>query len=142
MKFGIIKDFVEGLWKPTTDLIDNLHTSDEERLNLKAGFLQIQAATLQHVLEYESANLAARASIIEAEAKSRWAITSLWRPITMLTFLLLVVAHWFGLTPETMPQEDVDSVFLLIQIGLGGYVVGRSGEKIAETVVNRNAEVK
>jgi len=33
-------------------------------------------------------------------------------------------------------------VWTLLQIGLGGYVVGRSGESIARTLVNRSTTTK
>jgi hypothetical protein len=45
----------------------------------------------------------------------------------MLTFLALVVADTFGLTEFRL----ADQAWTLLQIGLGGYVVGRSAEKIA-----------
>jgi hypothetical protein len=44
------------------------------------------------------------------------------------------MAYWFGLTPSDLPQDSVDEMFQLVKIGLGGYVVGRSGEKIATQV--------
>jgi hypothetical protein len=49
-------------------------------------------------------------------------------PITMITFLFLVVMDSFGLLSFRLSGD----VWLLLQIGLGGYVVGRSGEKIVE----------
>jgi hypothetical protein len=46
----------------------------------------------------------------------------------MITFLFLVVMDSFGLLSFRLSSE----AWLLLQIGLGGYVVGRSGEKIVE----------
>nr|VFJ43046.1 MAG: hypothetical protein BECKDK2373B_GA0170837_100426 [Candidatus Kentron sp. DK]VFJ55657.1 MAG: hypothetical protein BECKDK2373C_GA0170839_104934 [Candidatus Kentron sp. DK] len=34
MAIGVL-DFIGGVFKPVADLIDNVHTSDEERLELK-----------------------------------------------------------------------------------------------------------
>ena len=48
-----------------------------------------------------------------------------WRPITMLTFLVLVVCDSFGWLTNPLAPE----AWTLLQIGLGGYVVGRSMEK-------------
>jgi len=43
----------------------------------------------------------------------------------MLVFLGLVVADSFGWLPNPLPPQ----AWTLLQIGLGGYVVGRSVEK-------------
>ena len=48
----------------------------------------------------------------------------------MLTFLVLVVCDSFGLLAFRLSAE----AWTLLQIGLGGYVVGRSAEKIAPTI--------
>ncbi len=79
------------------DLVDDWHTSDEEKLQMKNHLLQIQAGTLSTALEYESRVLEARASIILEEAKGRWwEPKAIWRPVTMLTFLYMIVAYWHG----------------------------------------------
>ena len=53
-----------------------------------------------------------------------------WRPITRLSFLGLVVADAFGMLAFRL----ADQAWLLLQIGLGGYVVGRSVEKISPQI--------
>lgn len=50
-----------------------------------------------------------------------------WRPITMLTFLVLVVGDALGLLPFRLAEQAWD----LLQLGMGGYVIGRSVEKAA-----------
>ena len=50
----------------------------------------------------------------------------------------MIVAYWHGWVPSNVTPDLMDKLFTLIQIGLGGYVVGRSGEKIAETIINKN----
>ena len=72
---------------------------------------------------------------IRAEANSQSWLARNWRPITMLTFLVLIVAYWFGFTAPGLTEAAVVEVFSLIKIGLGGYVVGRSAEKIAPSVI-------
>tara|TARA_R100000458_G_C8261465_1_gene236938 strand:- start:956 stop:1372 length:417 start_codon:yes stop_codon:yes gene_type:complete len=88
----------------------------------------------------------AAASVILAEAKSEHWITATWRPILMLTitaivgwnFLLgalveLAVRLFTGdAIPLTIPLPD--ELWNLLMIGVGGYVVGRSAEKVADKV--------
>lgn len=73
--------------------------------------------------------------IIMAEANSRHFLAANWRPITMLTFVALIVARWLGYAAVGMSEAEYLSVYELIKIGLGGYVVGRSAEKIVPAIV-------
>ena len=118
------------IFKPATELIDNLHTSEEEKLQQKAVLLQLQTDFLVQGLQYEQEQLKAKAQIVMAEAQSPHVLTATWRPITMLTFLALVVADQFGWLAFRLAED----AWTLLQIGLGGYVVGRSVEKVVPTV--------
>lgn len=121
---------------PVTTLIDSLHTSEAEKLGLKAELLGLQNTMVEHVLELEKTTLEAQASIITQEAKAESWLTRSWRPLLMIWFAGLAGAHWMGLTPDTLPQETVDDLFTLVQIGVGGYIGGRSVEKLVPAVVS------
>lgn len=55
----------------------------------------------------------------------------------MLTFLVLVVLDSFDILANPLS----DDAWLLLQIGLGGYVAGRSAEKITKQYMGgRSAE--
>lgn len=123
-------DLIAGIFKPAAELIDELHTSEEERIIQQRKLLEIQALVLDSSLEYEKEMLTARAEIVNSEAKSEHWITATWRPITMLTFLALAVGDSLGWLPNPLRDE----AWTLLQIGLGGYVVGRSAEKVIKTV--------
>lgn len=72
------------------------------------------------------------ASVIKAEANSESWITRSWRPITMLTFVALVAAHWLGFTAPNISPAEIASLLDIVKIGLGGYMVSRGGEKIVK----------
>jgi len=125
-----ITDLIAGIFKPAAELIDELHTSEDERLKARGHLLDVQAAAMQRVFDYESETLKAKAGIVQAEAKSEHWVTATWRPITMLTFLALAVGDSIGWLPNPLRDE----AWTLLQIGLGGYVVARSGEKIVTSI--------
>jgi len=79
------------------------------------------------LLTLESEILKVQANVIMSEANGQSWIQRSWRPLTMLTFLVLVVLDSFGFLPFRLAKEAWD----LLKIGLGGYVIGRSAEKVA-----------
>ena len=78
---------------------------------------------------YETKLADAQANVIMSEANAESWIARSWRPITMLTFVGLIV--YSQLTENVIP----DQLWTVVQIGLGGYVAGRSLEKTAGSVV-------
>ena len=127
-----IWEFITGLVQPVTDLIDSVHTSDEERLQLKAQIMRIQTEAASKLQEYEIALLEAKSNIIVAEANGESWLQRSWRPLGMVTLLVLVVLDSLGILPNRLTPE----AWTLIQVGFGGYVVGRSAEKTAPRLTN------
>jgi hypothetical protein len=76
----------------------------------------------------------AAADIIKAEAESKHWLTSNWRPITMLVFVVLIVARWFGWAAPNLSEAEYIKLWTIVEFGLGGYVVGRSVEKVTPTI--------
>ena len=127
-----IFSFIGKIFKPVADLVDNLHTSEEEKLQVKSKMMEMQFEFQSKILDYETKLMESKAVIISSEAKSEHFITAAWRPITMLSFTAIIVLRWFGLTDGAISPELEMKLFSIVQLGLGGYIVGRSGEKIAE----------
>tara|TARA_B110000858_G_scaffold53057_1_gene61571 strand:+ start:3438 stop:3830 length:393 start_codon:yes stop_codon:yes gene_type:complete len=125
-----VTDLIAGIFKPAAELIDELHTSEDERLAAKGHLLDVQAAAMQRVFDYERSTLEAQANIVNSEASSEHWLTATWRPITMLTMLVLVVGDAMMWLPNPLSED----AFRLLQIGLGGYLVGRSAEKIVGVI--------
>lgn len=125
-----VTELIAGIFKPAATLVDELHTSEEERLKAKGHLLDVQAAAMQRVFDYEKEMIKGQQAVVTAEAKSEHFVVAAWRPITMLTFLVLAVGDSLGLLATPLKDE----AWMLLQLGLGGYVVGRSGEKIAKVM--------
>ena len=80
----------------------------------------------------EQTRLEVRGQAIQAEATGESWLQRNWRPLTMIWFSILLGGYWFGYTPENLSEEAILSLFGLIKLGLGGYVLGRSAEKITK----------
>lgn len=91
---------------------------------------KLKADITTQAMGMADAELKGAVQIITAEATGESWLQRNWRPILMLWFAGLVGAHWLGFTPENMDSTVVNSLLDIVQVGIGGYVVGRSGEKI------------
>lgn len=60
-------------------------------------------------------------------------LTRNWRPLTMLVFVGLIVARWFGWTAPIGEAEAL-KLWDIIAVSLGVYTGGRSLEKLAPVV--------
>ena len=65
-----------------------------------------------------------------------------WRPITMLVFVALIVARWLGIVRPDISEAEVLAMWSVVQYAMGGYVVGRSVEKVAPVVAGIFAGAK
>lgn len=99
---------------------------------------KLKAELQQNILlkDYDliTKELESKSNIILAETKSESWLTRTWRPITMLVFVGLVVSDWLGFSAPNLTSELKMKVFDIIQLGIGGYVVGRSAEKVGSVV--------
>ena len=113
------------------DIVDDVVEDKDEANRLK---LQIQ----RQLIETKGSELEAQAKIVLAEAQGSW-LPRNWRPLLMVVFAGLVVAHWFGFTASNIPASVENSLLNIVLVGVGGYVMGRSAEKVV-TKVNKLAK--
>jgi len=104
-----------------------------------------QAAQAAHelrmaILDHEQTAQQVARDVVVAEAKSEHWLTSAWRPMVMLMFAVMIgnnfiVAPYLDAIFGTNVMFDMpEQAWGLLSVGLGGYVVGRSGEKIAREI--------
>ena len=81
----------------------------------------------------ELAQLQASVQVIVAEANGNWLQRS-WRPLMMLFFASLIGARWFGYSAPNMTESEIMELWTIVKIGIGGYTIGRSVEKVAPSI--------
>lgn len=131
-----IFNFVSNIFKPVADLVDNVHTSAEEKLALQNEFIKLRNEASAKLLDYESKLVESKSKIIMAEAQGQSWLQRNWRPLMMVFFAFLLGAYWFGYMPPNMTQATLDNLFDLLQLGIGGYIAGRSIEKTLPKVAD------
>ena len=120
-----------GILGAVAPMVKTLFSTNDKTIDNKAEAEKIKQNIQQQLLSGQLKELEAQASIITAEAKGGW-LQRNWRPMLMLTFAGLVVAHWFGFTAPNIPESVQNSLLNIVLVGMGGYIVGRSGEKIMD----------
>ena len=103
---------------------------------------KLKADLQTQLLQSNTQELQAAAKIIEAEAKAGWFASS-WRPLLMYVLIFILVWNYVigpvikVFTGAVISFELPGDVWTLLNVGLGGYVVGRSAESVARTLANR-----
>lgn len=95
---------------------------------------EVKLALLDHTDSLE----AMRGKIVLEEAKSSNWLTSAWRPLLMMVVIAIIACNYLlfpiiGIFyPEMITLELPVELWNLLTVGVGGYVVGRSGEKMID----------
>lgn len=118
-----------GFFDLAGKVFDKIFPNPQQAAEAKLKLFEMQQAGELKVLE-------GQVSIITAEAKSESWLASSWRPITMLIFTGLIVARWFGWAAPNLSPEEYIKLWNIVELGLGGYVIGRSVEKIAPSIAS------
>ena len=135
MGFSVIADFVSGIFKPAVDLIDELHVSDEERMQAKAKLLQIEKDTINKAIDLEGKLVDAKKEIILAEANGVW-YQRLWRPMLMYACITIIINNYIiapylqAIFDWSVVLDIPSQLWGLLTVGVGGFIMGRTGEKI------------
>ncbi|MEB3202966.1 MAG: 3TM-type holin [Synechococcus sp.] len=123
----MIQAIIPALAPVLTKIVGSLFPDPTEKAKAEAEMMR---QLLAHQGELESA----AAKIIQTEAASSHWLAANWRPLTMLTFVVLIVARWFGWAAPNLSEAEYIKLWSIVEFGLGGYVVGRSVEKIAPSI--------
>lgn len=128
--FGL-ETLIGPVVKTIGDVVGEFIEDPDERNRIMGG--------IQTRLITQSTTIFAEASkTIRAEAQSDSWLTKSWRPITMMSFVAIIVNNyiiapymaWIGYPVPTLAIPP--DMWTLLSIGIGGYVVSRGGEKLMD----------
>ena len=117
---------VTNLVSAVGEIVDRLTLPGREKKQLETDILRLLIAV-------EEKTISEQAASIREEARGNWLQRS-WRPIVMLVFTLIILAGTFLNLPIL---ADTSRFWDLLEIGLGGYVIGRSGEKMLGAIARK-----
>ncbi len=118
-------------------VIDKAVTDKDLRNKLKAD---LQSKMLSLDFSAFEKEIEAKAQIITAEIQGKNWLQRNWRPILMMTIVAIVANNYLVypylsmFTEKAVVLELPGELYTLMTVGVGGYIVGRSGEKIAKSL--------
>lgn len=118
---------VTNLVSAVGDIVNRLTLPGREKKQLETDILRLLIAV-------EEKTISEQAAAIREEARGNWLQRS-WRPIMMLVFTVIVLAGTFLNLPIL---SDTSRFWDLLEIGLGGYIIGRGGEQLVSTLFKRS----
>ncbi len=118
---------VTNLVSAVGDIVNRLTLPGREKKQLETDILQLLIAV-------EEKTITEQAAAIREEARGNWLQRS-WRPIVMLVFTVIVLAGTFLNLPIL---SDTSRFWDLLEIGLGGYIIGRGGEQLVSSLFKRS----
>lgn len=131
---GVLSAIAGPVVKGIFNIIDQTVEDKDQAARIKANIASQQNELIQTELK-------GAIDIILAEAKGNWLQKS-WRPLLMMSVMAIVVNNYILFPYLSMWTEKVvvlelpGGLWTLLTTGVGGYVVGRSGEKIAQSIKN------
>ncbi|SDK78554.1 Holin of 3TMs, for gene-transfer release [Modicisalibacter muralis] len=118
---------------PVFDVIDQAITDKDQAARLKAELKR-------RLIDQQDAGLQARMKVVLAEATGESWLQRNWRPLLMIV-IVAIVANNYLLAPYLGAMFGVglqlalpEQLWDLMTMGVGGYIAGRSGEKIVDTL--------
>jgi DNA repair exonuclease SbcCD ATPase subunit len=114
--------------------IDKIDKSDE-KLEIQLKYKQLLMDIESSYIGYESKLLESRAKIVESEAKGESWLQRNWRPMLMLICMFIVLNNYVLVPYFNIPVATLDDhIWRMMEMGVTGYVAGRSLEKISENL--------
>ena len=134
----MIGRILEKIIGPIFGVIDKM-VEDKDQANLLKAEIQSQ------ILNNEAQITGYMRDVVMSET-SGTGLKALWRPILMLV-MTAIVANNYILMPYmsaifnwSVMLDPPEQLWQLLNIGVGGYIVGRSGEKIADSLNARPSD--
>lgn len=114
--------------------IDKIDKSDE-KLEMQLKYKQLLMEIEGSYLNYENKLLENQSKIVESEAKGESWLQRNWRPLLMLICMFIVLNNYVLVPYFGIPVAVLDDhIWRMMEMGVTGYVAGRSLEKISENL--------
>ena len=138
---GLLTKLLAGpLVKVTLDIFERAQEAKMDRAAIEA---ELRKAIAARIAEVAATELEARRDVLIAELRGESWLQRNWRPLVAITFAAVIVFYglilpiavdWFGLPPVRIGDTLLGWIMTSVNIAIGGYIGGRTLEKITRTI--------
>lgn len=134
-----LSDIIKG----AGDIIAKFVPDPQAKINAQMELAKLQETMEEKLIQADVDWAKAQADVIETEMKSDSWLGKNWRPIVMMTFTYIIAhnfifAQLFNFKILPIPPD----MWALLKLGMGGYIIGRSAEKIVPAVTTAIVQAK
>ncbi len=123
----ILSSLTGNLGQTIKGILDKCITTDKERQ-------EAQQKIDETLTNYSQSLTESASEIMQTEAKGGM-LQRNWRPVLMLMFGFIIIYEYFISSIFNLPKSNLpDRFWNLLEIGMGGYVIGRTAEKITDSI--------
>lgn len=127
---GILTGPVSTLLNGVRELLGKKLQNEADRTEANVKLAELEQQLQLAVVAADSQLESAQRDVIVAEAKSESWLARNWRPMLMLVFTFIILDNYVLSPIFSVPHTELpDQMWQLLKIGVGGYILGRSGEK-------------
>lgn len=132
---------ITGIFSGAKDIISQFVADPVAKMQAAAKMAELETGFREKQLEAERDFAAEQAKVIVAEAQSDSWLARNWRPITMLTFVAIIVWNYIVVGTVGAFVERIHIIAIptdmweLLKLGIGGYIGARTVEKVAPDII-------
>lgn len=135
----IVSGGVDKVIDSVADGLDNLFTSDDERLKAANMLEKIRSQMKTTIIQALATNQKLKSDVIISEIQGESFIQRNWRPITMLLFAY-IIANEYIIAPyievlfsvDLKPKALDPEMWALLKLGMGGYIGALGIKKVVD----------
>lgn len=140
---SILGDPLTNIIQAASGIIGRFVPDPTAKAQATLELAKLQEQYQEKLLEADMEFAKQQAETIGDEAKSESWLARNWRPITMMVFVFIIfynyiLAQIFSLKMLSLPPD----MWQLLKLGIGGYILGRSAEKIVPATADAIVKAK
>lgn len=140
---SLISGGIKGLVDSVGGILDKLSTTDEEKMRARNELATLTLAFQAKMAETFAAAMEVQSKVIIAEAQGESWLQRNWRPIFALTLVAVVFFNFLVVPIFHLPEIPTpERMWDLMELCLGGYIGGRTLEKVIVPAVEAYAAAK
>jgi len=127
-------------------VLDVFERAQKAKMNRAAIEAELRRVMAERIARVAATEITARRDVIIAELRGESWLQRNWRPLVAISFaavllfyaiILPVAVDWFGAPPVRVGDKLLGWIMQTVMIALGGYIGGRTVEKVARVLCER-----